>query len=171
MDCLTQKSFRLSAFPISDSISPFSVSSTGMPCCLESYRRNLEAVLYHDLLLVEWRLRSSDNFSKYDRFRSLCSVVTSLRFFLNLFQACTELDRFAFLNNRLRYLITALMFVFIHSGSFGLIVTVIFGIDSFAATIICLVIFSEITFTSPDVNVSSQLIRCNLCRKMDGWMS
>ena len=81
-----KKSFRTSALSRFVSIIPFSVSSTGMSCCLESHRRNLEVVLYHDLLLVELRLRSA-NLSKYNLFRSLSSDVTSLPFVLNLFQA------------------------------------------------------------------------------------
>ena len=71
--------------------------------------------------------------------------------------------RLAFLNNRFRCLIKVLILEFIHSGSFGLIVTFLFGIVSFAAVNICFVMLSENSFISLAVNSASQLASFSFC--------
>ena len=70
---------------------------------------------------------------------------------------CSVFVRLAFLSNRFRFLIKVLILELIHSGSFGLIVTFLFGIESFAAVDICFVMLSEILFISLEVNNAPQL--------------
>ena len=64
--------------------------------------------------------------------------------------------RLAFLNNRFRCLIKVLSLEFIHIGTFGLFVTLVFGIESFAAVNMCFVMLSEFSFISLEVNNASQ---------------
>ena len=71
--------------------------------------------------------------------------------------------RLAFLNNRFRCLIKVLILEFIHSGSFGLNVTFLFGIVSFAALNTCFVMLSEISFILLEVNNASQLASFSFC--------
>ena len=71
--------------------------------------------------------------------------------------------RLAFLNYRFRCLIKVLILEFIHSGSFGLIVTFLFGIVSLAAVNICFVMLSEISFILLEVNNASQFVSFSFC--------
>ena len=86
-----------------------------------------------------------------------------ISFNLNLFHACSVFVRLVFLNNRFRCLIKVLILEFIHSGSFGLIVTFLFGIVSFAAVNICFIMLSEISFISLEVNNAPQLASFCFC--------
>lgn len=63
VDCRIKKSFKTSVLSWSDSISPFSVSKIGIVYCAESYFKNFEAVLNHDLLDDGRRCRSKANLS------------------------------------------------------------------------------------------------------------
>ena len=84
-------------------------------------------------------------------------MVTSFRLNLNLFYACSVFVRLAFLNNPFRCLIKALRLEFIHIGTFGLIFTFLFCIESFAAINMCFEMLSEFSFISLEVNNASQL--------------
>ena len=94
---------------------------------------NSDVSLYHFLELESFVFKSWASLSLYSSFAVLISELTSFFLCLNWSQIIFVFLRLAFLNSLFLCLMFLFMFEFIHWGSDGLIITVLFGIDSLAA--------------------------------------
>ena len=120
--------------------------------------QKFEETLFYSLELCSLCLSSFASLSLYS-----CRIiaVTELRFRLNFVQACPVFTLFAILNNRFLCLICRLINVLIHCGSFGLIITVLFGIDSLAALIIKSVTLTAISLKLFTGEINPQIVCSN----------